>query len=98
MNTQPNPETDDSKWELSLKNGFTPLIEYCYANDMAKIERELAAVTAQRDEAREQLAAERALADRLASQLKPLLIATWREKPPTKAGLAFYAWVEARSK
>jgi len=42
------------------------------------------------------LFAERALADRLALRLQPLLIATWRETPPTKAELAFAAWEEAR--
>ena len=52
--------------------------------------------TKERDEVREQLAAERELADRLALQLKPLLIATWREKSPTKAELAIKAWQEAR--
>lgn len=41
--------------------------------------------------------AERALADRLAEVLRPLLIATWREKQPSKAELAFAAWKEARS-
>lgn len=40
---------------------------------------------------------ERALADRLAEVLRPLLIATWREKQPSKAELAFAAWKEARS-
>jgi chromosome segregation ATPase len=49
----------------------------------------------ERDEAREKLEAERALADRLALQLEPLLIFTWRQLPPTKAELAFYAWEEA---
>jgi hypothetical protein len=90
MNKRPTPESDKAKI------AFTSL----FANDDAywipyvvgiKLENE-------RNEAREQLAAERALADRLASQLEPLLIATWREKPPTKAELAFYAWEEARSK
>jgi hypothetical protein len=47
MNDRPKPETDDSKWELSLKNGFTPLIEYCHANDMAKLETELTAAQAE---------------------------------------------------
>lgn len=43
------------------------------------------------------LQSERALADRLAEALRPLLIATWREKQPSKAELAFAAWKEARS-
>lgn len=42
MNT-PTPRTDDSETRVR-KNGFSPLIEYCYANDMAKLERELTAV------------------------------------------------------
>jgi hypothetical protein len=54
MNTRPTPETDDSKTRVR-KNGFSRLIEYCYANDMAKIERELATVTAQRDRLAEAL-------------------------------------------
>jgi hypothetical protein len=54
MNTQPTPETDDSKTRVR-KNGFSRLIEYCYANDMAKIERELTAMTAQRDKLAEAL-------------------------------------------
>ena len=58
------------------------------AFNLDHFEKELAAMTVQRDEAREQRDAERALADRLALQLKPLLIATWREKSPTKAELA----------
>ena len=49
MNTYtPTPETDTSKTKV-IKNGISPLIYYCYANDMAKVERE-------RDEARGQLA------------------------------------------
>jgi hypothetical protein len=67
------------------------------AFDLDRLEAELTAVTEQRDEAREKLATERALADRLALQLEPLLIATWKEKPPTKAELAFEAWVDVRS-
>jgi len=39
MKTRPTPETDDSKTRVR-KNGFSRLIEYCYANDMAKLERE----------------------------------------------------------
>ncbi|MBU6170626.1 MAG: hypothetical protein KGQ87_03915 [Verrucomicrobia bacterium] len=46
---------------------------------------------------RGKLERERALADRLAEALRPLLIATWREKQPSKAELAFAAWKEARS-
>jgi hypothetical protein len=67
------------------------------AFDLDRLKAELTAVTEQRDEAREKLATERALADRLALQLEPLLIATWKEKPPTKAELAFEAWVYVRS-
>jgi hypothetical protein len=67
------------------------------AFDLDRLKAELIAVTEQRDEAREKLATERALADRLALQLEPLLIATWKEKPPTKAELAFEAWVYVRS-
>jgi len=49
MNTDtPTPRTDDSETRVR-KNGFSSLIEYCYANDMAKLERELTAVTEQRD-------------------------------------------------
>ena len=56
MNTYtPTPETDTSKTKV-IKNGISPLIYYCYANDMAKVERE-------RDEAR-------VLADRLAALLQ----------------------------
>ena len=65
-------------------------------NHNHEIATKLEIVTEQRDEAREQLDAERALADRLALQLKPLLIATWREKSPSKAELAMEAWKEAR--
>ena len=65
-------------------------------NHNHEIATKLEIVTEQRDEAREQLTAERALANRLASQLKPLLIATWREKSPSKAELAMEAWEEAR--
>ena len=46
---------------------------------------------------RGKLERERALADRLAGVLRPLLIATWREKQPSKAELALTAWKEARS-
>jgi len=48
MNDTPTPRTDDSETRVR-KNGFSSLIEYCYANDMAKLERELTAVTEQRD-------------------------------------------------
>jgi len=61
MNDTPTPRTDDSETRVR-KNGFSSLIEYCCASDMAKLERELAAVTEQRDEARE-------YADRLAEGL-----------------------------
>jgi hypothetical protein len=47
MNTD-TPRTDDSETRVR-KNGISSLIEYCYANDMAKLERELTAVTEQRD-------------------------------------------------
>ena len=47
MNT-PTLRTDDSETRVR-KNGFSSLIEYCYANDMAKLETELTAVTEQRD-------------------------------------------------
>ena len=46
---------------------------------------------------RGELERERALADRLAEALRPLLISTFREKQPSKAELAFTAWKEARS-
>ena len=45
---------------------------------------------------RGKLERERALADRLAEALRPLLIATWREKQPSKAELAFAAWKEVQ--
>jgi hypothetical protein len=48
-------------------------------------------------ELRGKLERERALADRLAEALRPLLISTFREKQPSKAELAFTAWKEARS-
>jgi hypothetical protein len=48
------PRTDDSETRVR-KNGFSSLIEYCYANDMAKLERELTAVTEQRDRLAEAL-------------------------------------------
>ena len=48
MNNQPTPRTNASKTK-AIKNGFSQLIYYCYANDMAKLECELTAVTDQRD-------------------------------------------------
>jgi len=42
MNDTPTPRTDDSETRVR-KNGFSSLIEYCYANDMAKLETELTA-------------------------------------------------------
>jgi hypothetical protein len=48
------PRTDDSETRVR-KNGLSSLIEYCYANDMAKLERELTAVTEQRDRLAEAL-------------------------------------------
>ena len=66
MKTRPTPETDDSKTRVR-KNGFSRLIEYCYANDMAKLERErdelkrwtsvngVIDLQRERDEAREEL-------------------------------------------
>jgi hypothetical protein len=38
MNT-PTPRTDDSETRVR-KNGVSSLIEYCYANDIEKLERE----------------------------------------------------------
>ncbi len=40
------PRTDDSETRVR-KNGISSLIEYCYANDMAKLERELTAARAE---------------------------------------------------
>lgn len=45
MNTD-TPKTDDSETRVR-KNGLSSLIEYCYANDMAKLETELAAASAE---------------------------------------------------
>ena len=86
MNTDtPTPETD----AVDASRHEVHAAYFIMRSHACKLERE-------RDEAREQLDAERALADRLALQLKPLLIATWREKSPSKAELAMEAWREAR--
>ena len=73
------------------------------ADKIEELERErdeqcrLLGMSAEREcDLRGMLDRERALADRLALQLKPLLIATWREKSPSKAELAMEAWEEAR--
>jgi hypothetical protein len=67
MNT-PTPRTDDSETRVR-KNGFSSLIEYCYANDMAKLETELTAVTKQRDNAFKMAASDCDLAHELAIRL-----------------------------
>jgi hypothetical protein len=54
MNDTLTPRTNASKTK-AIKNGFSPLIYYCYANDMAKLEYELTAVTDQRDRLAEAL-------------------------------------------
>jgi len=54
MNDTPTPRTDDSETRVR-KNGFSSLIEYCYANDMAKLERELTATTEERDRLAEEV-------------------------------------------
>ena len=81
---KPTPETDAFVRDHYSQPDPTDCLDLA-----SRFERE-------RDEAREKLEAERALADRLALQLEPLLIFTWRQLPPTKAELAFYAWEEAR--
>lgn len=48
MNDTATPRTDASKAK-AIKNGFSPIIYYCYENDIAKLERELTTVTEQRD-------------------------------------------------
>ena len=98
MNTRPTPETEklyklaiyDLPYDTNYRTNYqTWQTVGLLKSHMERFERE-------RDEAREKLEAERALADRLALQLNPLLIFTWRQLPPTKAELAFYAWEEAR--
>lgn len=54
MNDTQTPKTKASKTRV-IKNGFSPIIYYCYANDMAKLELELTTVTKQRDRLAESL-------------------------------------------
>lgn len=109
MNDQPTPEADAEIRRLralfpeilkNLESGAC--VADCSLEFLERIPNEVKLMVTELrrkcDEARAQLESERELADRLALQLKPLLIATWREKSPSKAELAMEAWKEARRK
>lgn len=108
MNDQPTPEADAEIRRLralfpeilkNLESGAC--VADCSLEFLERIPNEVKLMVTELrrkcDEARAQLESERELADRLAEALRPLLIATWREKQPSKAELAFAAWKEARS-
>lgn len=85
MNERPTPETDEVAWLSNLLQ-----YETVDANFARRLERE-------RDEAREQLAAERALVDRLADSLTAC--ERWVNQScdvKTEANKALMEWKEAR--
>ena len=90
MNTD-TPRTDDQSVRY-YDDATGTRIKYVAAKFACQLERELAQRERERDEAREQLAAERELADRLALALK---MTRWDS--PVTCKKALTAWKEARS-
>ena len=90
MSDLPTPETDAQPKSIEIGAGAT------YHTVSAEFARKL---ERQRDEAREELAAERALADRLAVSVDVLIVAlnSFRDEPTPIGAKSLSAWKEARS-